>query len=154
MWQVFVWECNCVPRNPLTILGGKQIASCTISALCNCTYHYQSASIHTHNYKAWQEALDKHWTNPRNPKGVKRVKPILCMKIETFFLREKPSSHLSFSSHSFLWLRFRKHLLHPQTQTLWVREWHWKHEKPYPNPNPLVAFRWRLNGGDSKKLNE
>ena len=35
-----------------------------------------------------------------------------------------------------------------------MREWHWKHEKSYPNPNPLVAFHWRLNCGDSEKLGE
>ena len=35
-----------------------------------------------------------------------------------------------------------------------MREWHWKHEKPYLNPNPLVAFCWRLNDGDSGKLGE
>ena len=35
-----------------------------------------------------------------------------------------------------------------------MREWHWKREKSYPNPNPLVAFCWRFNGGDFGKLGE
>ena len=58
---------------------------------------------HTHNCEAWQGVLDKYWPNSRNLKGVKRVKPFLCMRRESIFLREKPSVHLPFPSLKFHW---------------------------------------------------
>ena len=106
-WQVLclrVQSCTWWSSRDLKGANKSRVSRSLYSAITPTTANLLACThTHIHNCEAWQGASDKYWPNPRNPKGANSVKPFLCMKRESFFLREKPSFHLPFPSFSFHW---------------------------------------------------